>query len=100
MPKNYEMPKKELYTDELHAAIKAELGDKFLGLSTDETRVIFHLADDASGQDVSKAMLKFAEHDVATLPPRVQPKTHEQRIAELEAKIAQLLEQRGGGNPP
>lgn len=92
--RNLPMARKDIHSDVLHAAIKAELGDKFIGVSTSQDGIILHLADEATGTEVSRALLKYAEHDVTTLPPPPVRKTADERFAELEAKIAVLEAER------
>lgn len=90
--KNIELEMKELDTDALHTEIKAQLGDKFFGLSTSGDKLILHVAPDVTGADTSKALLAYAAHDVSKLPPKVTPKSDSERIAELETLVAQLIE--------
>lgn len=89
--KDIELEYKDVDTDVLHAQIKAELGDLFLGMSTTDDKIILHVAPDAKGSHISKAMLKYAEHDVSKLPPKPVVKSDQERIAELEAAVAELL---------
>ncbi len=91
-----EIEDKIVDTDALHAELKAELGDLCTGLSyvPDTGRVIVHLVEGASLQQRNKAKTIVAVHDVAKLPPKVKPKSAEERIAELEATVAQLLAER------
>lgn len=82
---------KEFDSDELHKQLKEQLGDKFNGLSFTNggESVIIHLTGEQPA-DVNKAMLTYAAHDVATLPPKVAPKSLEERLADLETEVTTL----------
>jgi hypothetical protein len=43
------------------------------------------------GRIVSKAGLLYFAHDVSKVPAKEKPKSQDERIAELEAKLAALL---------
>lgn len=116
MPRNIEyrdFEYKDVDAETLHADIKAELGDKFYGVSTStetykfapdgvtiiETipaRVILHFDDAVTGTEISKARQKYDAHDKASLPPKPPKKTPEEQIAELAARI-EALEAQGNG---
>lgn len=93
--KDIELDMKDIDTDALHEEIKAQLGDKFFGLSTSGDKVILHVAPGATGAEMSKARRAFDEHDKASLPPKPVVKTDKERIAELEAAVAELLATKG-----
>jgi hypothetical protein len=85
---------KPIDSAELHKEIAAELGDKFLGVSTGmidgEDKIIIHLTPDARGTENSKALLAYAAHDVSKLPPKPVRKTIEERLEEMANEIALL----------
>jgi uncharacterized small protein (DUF1192 family) len=81
---------KDVSPDDLHAAIKTQLGDKFFGVSTSPDGVILHFDDTVTGSDITKARLAYDEHDIAMLPAKPRPKSIEERFAELEAEIVRL----------
>lgn len=98
---NIALDAKEVDLETLHADMKADLGDKFIGLSTascdDGDFVIIHLDKNSTGGDRSKARQKFDAHDIATIPPKPVVKSDKERITELEALVATLMEARGMG---
>lgn len=89
--KDYELEWKPFDGETLHADIKAQLGDKFAGISAvDGERVIIHMMPDATGADTSKARRLFDEHDIEKVPPKPVRKSLEERFTDMEAEIALL----------
>lgn len=88
--KNYTIEAKDIDIEELHNTIKAELGDKFSGISVFEGGVTIHLMDEVTASDYNKALTHYHTHDVSKLPKKEKPKTLEERLLEMEAEITKL----------
>jgi hypothetical protein len=85
-------------SEALHQQMKAALMDVFVGVSITGETVVVHLNDNITPQQIAIVNATVAAHDVTTLPPKPIQKTHDQRFAELEARIT-TLEQSPPNNP-
>lgn len=66
----FEIERTRTNAEALDAEIRSELGEAFLGLSTEPGKVVLHFADEATGTQMQNARDKAVLHDADVLSPR------------------------------